>query len=227
MLSCLPPWCELLSERDVQASVPADLLAQIGASGQLHAGPGRGAALRRLLVSAGRQSWRYRGRLLRVYGPPQEGFYARAFKALALSMWATFHGVDLFFAHSWPSDKYYSPQSGELAWEQHFEPVSSVSMEQIRAGRHCVIELSCKAINWLVFEWGGQHAFSGPGRGIYPTHGPAMAAAHRLLCAAAVSAFVRPRPQLLREAAALWEQMTRRPASSSTTGARPEAALSR
>ena len=209
VLHCLPPYCELLSAQDVRESVSADvdLLDQIASS--ISAGTDRGARLRKLLTYAGRNSSRFRGRLIRAYGPPQEGFYVRGVQALALSMWAEYVGASVFFARGWASDRYYSPQLGESAWEQHFEPPFGVTTGQVRVGRGCTLELSCSALKWLAFDWGGQQALSGPGRGIYPTQlGDTGATTHRLLCAAAASAFVRPRLPIRREASALWQDMT-------------------
>ena len=209
VLHCLPPYCELLSAQDVRESVSADvhLLDQIASS--ISAGTDRGARLRKLLAYAGRNSSRFRGRLIRAYGPPQEGFYVRGVQALALSMWAEYVGASVFFARGWASDRYYSPQLGESAWEQHFEPPFGVTTGQVRVGRGCTLELSCSALKWLAFDWGGRQALSGPGRGIYPTQlGDTGATTHRLLCAAAASAFVRPRLPIRREASALWQDMT-------------------
>uniref|UniRef100_A0A7S3SED9 Alpha 1,4-glycosyltransferase domain-containing protein n=2 Tax=Emiliania huxleyi TaxID=2903 RepID=A0A7S3SED9_EMIHU len=124
-------------------------------------------------------------------------------------MWAEYVGASVFFARGWASDRYYSPQLGESAWEQHFEPPFGVTTGQVRVGRGCTLELSCSALKWLAFDWGGQQALSGPGRGIYPTQlGDTGATTHRLLCAAAASAFVRPRLPIRREASALWQDMT-------------------
>ena len=59
----------------------------------------------------------------------------RGVQALALSMWAEYVGASVFFARGWASDRYYSPQLGESAWEQHFEPPFGVTTGQVRVGR--------------------------------------------------------------------------------------------
>lgn len=189
-----------LAEAAVQAAVTtrprdgAELLAAL-----------RNASQTLNLTAALPQEWRGREKVLRVRGPPRDGFWVRAVVAISQGLWASLHGLQFFVEQRWPSDAYFDPRRPEgSGWESYFEPIDGVPVRRLLGGgvggasgrldESRVLEMACDAAKHVYFARSM----------LYPSDMGA-ARAMRMLGAAAADAWVRVRPDVTAAADAEWQ----------------------
>ena len=136
-----------------------------------------------------------RNRWLRVTGPIRDGFWTRVLTVLNQGAWASAHGMRFFVQHNHSDDPYYSAQLGNSAWEQYFEPLEGIPLDQIHrtVDEAKVAEMGCAAA-WVLYKTGVD---------VYPRNFT-YAVRARALRAAQVTKWVQVRASVLRRADAVW-----------------------
>jgi hypothetical protein len=134
-------------------------------------------------------------RWLRVTGPIRDGFWTRVLTVLNQGAWATAHGMRFFVHHNDSDDPYFDSALGGSAWEQYFEPIGGIPLDQVRRtiGEATVAEMGCAAA-WLLYK---------RGEDVYPRNFT-YAVGARALRAVQVAKWVRVRASVLRRVDAAW-----------------------